>query len=291
MAVTLAVSLMVSGCGLGGPAAGTCLSEDSQAVIIDLVREEVEKRAARDLRDGDRQIASMANLRASLALIQLAIEDVRTSKEDPDSSRKFCAGSFKAVFPAAMIADAEKSYELIGAGTIETLADQYGVERSADTFTYDLDFSVQPTDDGKKIYGEIEQPDSLVNFLAEMVVAHLASGEIQRVKTAEAQAAAEQDRLNLEAQTAQRQAVLSEARTEYDLSRQTLTAMWDAMPKDAQDQLTANQTAWNQRKRADCNLEAAQYSTEPTEREAARMRCDARMTRERVSALRSWAGY
>lgn len=282
---------MVSGCGLGGPAAGTCLSEDSQAVIIDLVREEVEKRAARDLRDGDRQIASMANLRASLALIQLAIEDVRTSKEDPDSSRKFCAGSFKAVFPAAMIADAEKSYELIGAGTIETLADQYGVERSADTFTYDLDFSVQPTDDGKKIYGEIEQPDSLVNFLAEMVVAHLASGEIQRVKTAEAQAAAEQDRLNLEAQTAQRQAVLSEARTEYDLSRQTLTAMWDAMPKDAQDQLTANQTAWNQRKRADCNLEAAQYSTEPTEREAARMRCDARMTRERVSALRSWAGY
>ena len=276
---------------MAGAAGGSCTSDDAQAVITDLVREEVEKNAARDLRQGDRPIASMANLRASLALIKLAIEDVRTSKEDPDSTKKFCAGTFKAVLPAAMLADAERTFELLEAGTISDYAEQQGMERAANAFSYDLDFSVQPTDDRKKIFGEIEQPGALVTFLSELVVAHLARNEIQQAKADEAQAVAEQQRLNEEAATAQRQANLAEARTEYDLARQTLTAMWDALPAESQESLTANQTAWNQRKRADCNLEAAQFSTEPTEREASRMRCDARLTRERVTSLRTYAGY
>lgn len=276
---------------MAGAAGGSCTSDDAQAVITDLVREEVEKNAARDLRQGDRPIASMANLRASLALIKLAIEDVRTSKEDPDSTKKFCAGTFKAVLPAAMLADAERTFELLEAGTISDYAEQQGMERAANAFSYDLDFSVQPTDDRKKIFGEIEQPGALVTFLSELVVAHLARNEIQQAKADEAQAVAEQQRLNEEAATAQRQANLAEARTEYDLARQTLTAMWDALPAESQESLTANQTAWNQRKRADCNLEAAQFSTEATEREASRMRCDARLTRERVTSLRTYAGY
>lgn len=290
-AAGLLAGLLVSSCGMAGAAGGSCTSDDAQAVITDLVREEVEKNAARDLRQGDRPIASMANLRASLALIKLAIEDVRTSKEDPDSTKKFCAGTFKAVLPAAMLADAERTFELLEAGTISDYAEQQGMERAANAFSYDLDFSVQPTDDRKKIFGEIEQPGALVTFLSELVVAHLARNEIQQAKADEAQAVAEQQRLNEEAATAQRQANLAEARTEYDLARQTLTAMWDALPAESQESLTANQTAWNQRKRADCNLEAAQFSTEPTEREASRMRCDARLTHERVTSLRTYAGY
>lgn len=288
----LTASLFVAGCGMIGGANGSCTSADAQAVITDVVRKEVEKKALRDLRrDDGSSIASIANLRASLALIELAIEDVRTSKEDPDSTKKFCAGSFKAVIPTTMLADAESTYSLLEVGTIADYAERQGMEQAANAFTYDLEFSVQPTDDKKKIFGEIEQPDALVNFLSEMVVAHLASGEVAQAKAAEAQAIAEQKRLNDEAENAQRQAVMVESKTEYDLARQTLTALWAAIPEEVQGRLTANQTAWNQRKRADCNLESAQYSTDPTEREASRLRCDARLTRERITALRPYAGY
>lgn len=288
----LSASLFVAGCGMIGGANGSCTSADSEKVITDLVREEVEKRATRDLRQDDgRLIASVSNLRASLALIELAIEDVRTSKEDPDSTKKFCAGSFKAVFPATMLADADKTYGLLDAGTISDYAEQQGMERAANAFTSDFEFSIQPTDDKKKVYGEIEQADALVNFLVEIVVAHLASGQIAQAKAQEAQALAEQTRLNDEAANAQRQAIMVEAKTENDLARQTLNALWAVIPEEMQGRLTANQTAWNERKRADCNLEAAQYSTDPTEREASRLRCDARVTRARITELRPYAGY
>lgn len=288
--IALFASLLVAGCDVGGGAKVGCTSDASKAVILDLVRQEVERKASRELRQSDRQLASPANLRASLALIQFVIDDIRTSKEDPDSTKKFCAGSFKATIPANMLADAERTYELLEIGTVTDYAEQRGVKASANIFSYDLEFSVQPTDDGAKIFGEIEHPDSLVGFLSGVVVAHLATGQVQQAKADSDQAELEQQRLNAAAEVAQKKATLTEARTEHDLARQTLTVTWDALSEADQANLTANQTAWNQSKRADCNLEAGQYSTDPTEREASRMRCDARMTRERVAALRSHYG-
>ena len=85
----LTASLFVAGCGMIGGANGSCTSADAQAVITDLVRKEVEKKALRDLRrDDGSSIASIANLRASLALIELAIEDVRTSERKKERSKR-----------------------------------------------------------------------------------------------------------------------------------------------------------------------------------------------------------
>lgn len=289
----VATSLLLSSCGagaLGGPAG--CLDPDGQAVAVSIIREEVEKRAAIELRDTDgRMMTSMANLRASLALIGLTVEDVRTTKEDPNSTKKFCAGSLIAVMPETILNDAQASYETLNAGGLSDLADRDGFERSANRFRVPLDFSVQPTDDRQKIYAEIEDTTSIVHFLSEVVVAHLLKDRVLRMKADADAAQAEQTRLNDEAMAAQRTAALAEARTESDLAQQSVRAVWAAIDKDNQDRLTANQTAWNQRKRADCNLEAAQTSTDESEREAARLRCDARMTRERVNALRPYAAY
>jgi len=289
----VATSLLLSSCGagaLGGPAG--CLDPDGQAVAVSIIREEVEKRAAIELRDTDgRMMTSMANLRASLALIGLTVEDVRTTKEDPNSTKKFCAGSLIAVMPETILNDAQASYETLNAGGLSDLADRDGFERSANRFSVPLDFSVQPTDDRQKIYAEIEDTTSIVHFLSEVVVAHLLKDRVLRMKADADAAQAEQTRLNDEAMAAQRTAALAEARTESDLAQQSVRAVWAAIDKDNQDRLTANQTAWNQRKRADCNLEAAQTSTDESEREAARLRCDARMTRERVNALRPYAAY
>ena len=289
----VAASLLLAGCGVG-PLSGAsgCLDPDGQAVAVSIIREEVEKRAAAELRDSDgRMMTSLANLRASLALIGLTVEDVRTTKEDPDSTRKFCAASLAAAVPETILADAQASYEAMDAGSLNDLAEQNGFTRAANRFTAPMDFSVQPTDDGKKIYAEIEETDALVGFLSEVVVAHLVKDRLLRIKADNEAAQAEQTRLNDEAMAAQRTASLAEARTESELAQQSVRAVWAAIDKDNQDRLTANQTAWNQRKRAECNLEAAQTSTDESEREAARLRCDARMTRERVSALRPYAAY
>jgi uncharacterized protein YecT (DUF1311 family) len=47
------------------------------------------------------------------------------------------------------------------------------------------------------------------------------------------------------------------------------------------------QRAWVRKKTADCNIEAAGASTEALPKEAARLRCDTRLTTTRISELQS----
>lgn len=280
-----ALGVALSGCGVTGT---DCASEASRDVVTSIFREQVEKAAEADLQNSDGQpLVASAKIRATVAELKVLIEDVRTTKKDPDSTKRFCAGTARVVAPLAMFQDADLTRKLLDMGTVDALLTEASMKRSADSVSFDLEYSVQPTDKRDKIYAEVEGAAAKFTALGQIVGAHLARQQVEGAHQAqaaqEAQAAAE----TAEQTEAAQKADLDLATAENKLANQKINAIWKALPDDARSQLLELQRAWVRKKTADCNIEAAGASTEPTPKEAARLRCDTRLTEARISELQS----
>ena len=281
----LAIGALLSGCGA---AATDCASDASKEVITSIVREQVEKAAGEEVANEDgTQMSTASKIRATVAELKVLIEDIRTTKKDPDSTKRFCAGTAKVVIPLSMIQDADHTRKLLDLPNVDSLLEQSGLKRSADAVTFDLEFSVQPTDKRDKIYGEVEGAAPMFTALGQVVGAHLARREIEGASQAQAaQMAAAEAETARQTEAAQK-ADLDMATAENKLAAQQINALWKALPEDARSQLLDLQRAWVRKKTADCNIEAAGVSIEAMPKEAARLRCDTRMTAERISELQS----
>jgi uncharacterized protein YecT (DUF1311 family) len=257
-------------------------------VILSILREQVGKAAEADLEaeDGTR-LAGSSRIGATVAELKMTIEDIRTTKKDPDSTKRFCAGTARIVAPLTMIQDADQTRKLLDMGDVDSLFEQAGLKRSADALSFDIEYSVQPTDKRDKIYGEVEGAGFQLTALGQLVGAHLARREIEGATQAkaaqDAAAAAETAR---QVQAAQ-QADLDLSAAENKLAAQKINALWRALPDDTRSQLLELQRAWVRKKAADCDIEAAGASAEAVPREAARLRCDTRMTLARFDELQS----
>ena len=281
----LALGALLSGCGV---AATDCASGSSRDVITSIIREQVEKAAEAELaaEDGTRMSAA-SKIRATVAELKVVIEDIRTTKKDPDSTKRFCAGTAKVIIPLGMIEDADQTRRLLDLPDVDSLLSQAGLKRSADSVTFDLEYSVQPTDKRDKIYGEVEGAAPMFTTLGQIVGAHLARREIEGASQAQAaQVAAAAAETAKQTEAAQK-ADLDLAAAENKLANQQINAVWKALPEGARTQFLEIQRAWVRKKTADCNIEAAGASTEVMPREAARLRCDTRLTLSRISELQS----
>lgn len=281
----LALGALLSSCGV---AATGCASDSSGEVITSLVREQVEKAAEAELalEDGSRMSAA-SKVRATVAELKVLIEDIRTTKKDPDSTKRFCAGTARVVIPLAMIQDADQTRKLLDLSNVDSLLEEAGLTRSADALTFDLEYSVQPTDKRDKIYGEIEVASPRLTALGQVVGAHLARDEIEGASKAWAAKAAAAAAETARQTEAAQKADLDMAAAENKLANQQINAVWKALPEDARSQFLEMQRAWVRKKTADCNIEASGVSTEAMPKEAARLRCDTRLTMERISELQS----
>jgi uncharacterized protein YecT (DUF1311 family) len=281
----LAIGALLSGCGA---AATDCASQASRDVITSIVREQVEKAAEAELAAEDgTKLASASKIRATVAELKVLIEDIRTTKKDPDSTKRFCAGTARVVVPLAMIQDADQTRKLLEMSTVDNLLEQAGLKRSADSVTFDLEFSVQPTDKRDKIYGEVEGAAPMFTALGEIVGAHLARREIEGASQAQAAEMAAAEAETAKQTEAAQKADLDLATAENKLANQQINTLWKNLPEAARSQLLELQRAWVRKKTADCNIEASGVSTEAMPKEAARLRCDTRLTMERISELQS----
>ena len=280
-----ALATLLSSCGVAG---ADCTSVASQEVIISILRDQVGKAAEADLEaENGTRLAGSSRIGATVAELRMTLEDIRTTKKDPDSTKRFCAGTARIVAPLSMIQDADQTRKLLDMGDVDSLFEQAGVKRSADALTFDIEYSVQPTDKRDKIYGEVEGPGFQLTALGQLVGAHLARPEIEGAAQAraaqDAAAAAETAR---QVQAAQ-QADLDLSAAENKLAAQKINALWRALPADTRSQLLELQRAWVRKKAADCEIQAAGASTEAIPREAARLRCDTQMTLARFDELQS----
>lgn len=135
-----------------------CSSETAYKLIGQTMIDAAEKKTASErYSDTNEFIFDKAKIRASLEQLQIVVESVRTTKEDPNSSKKFCSATLKVTIPTSMLADVDQAKELKNKPKISQDARELNIDNSINVFTKkDFEFSVQPTDDGKELYVESE---------------------------------------------------------------------------------------------------------------------------------------
>lgn len=155
--LSLVSALMLSGCNQQSPMS-SCSSPATQKVIASLLTEQTEKLTAEkkyDYYEGS-FVFGGSKIRASLAQVQAALENIKTAEQDPDSSKVFCSGQLKVTIPAEMLADADWARDAQHQAKIAQYARQVNIENNANVFTQDLEYSVQPAGDGKELQVEFE---------------------------------------------------------------------------------------------------------------------------------------
>ena len=146
---------------------------------------------------------------------------------------------------------------------------------------------MQPTDDGKKVYVTLENPDALAYFVRDIAVDSLV--KTARQNAAEVAKQEEIKRIAEESAVAEeyQSVLLSEAQSNLDKANANLNLVWNATTKDVRDQLLAEQKIWLKKRDLECKLESS--NTENPE--VFRLNCETSMTNERTNELRQKIYY
>jgi uncharacterized protein YecT (DUF1311 family) len=275
----------------GGDATIAAFEEMLQKSLEDSVRSQLDSEGSIDGYDSSK-------LRSGTRQIKVSLQDVRTVKDDPDSSRKFCSARVELKLPNNVIEAANSARSLAELSDVKKLAHQHRIERSGDKYGRELEYSIQPTDDGTKIIAETDEDSSLFSFLAELFASYLLSEEVQnRAIEADKLAADEAREAKLaeeEADAALNESALAnlnEAKVENRMAVQRINAVWSAIPKGTKGRLLELQRAWIRKTTAQCKVEAAGTSEISAEREATRLRCETRSQLQRARQLEQFASY
>lgn len=254
-----------------------------------MLKEALEKQTfAKVSASGNPQPVSKSSIRAAIAQIVFTFEDIRTTRADPDSTKRFCEGTLKIRFPAEDLSNADDARSAAGLGTVTQLADANDVDREADTFSAKADYDVQPTDTGDKLFAETETKSPLMSVASEVLASSLLHNVLQQAAAVQQQEQQAQQAQQNAAISEQKAANLNSAQTDDRLALQSILAVWRSIPAATRAQLLPQQRAWARKKDADCRVEAATASTDPTDMEVARLNCETRTTQERISALQPY---
>jgi uncharacterized protein YecT (DUF1311 family) len=279
-------SLLV-GCS-NKPQAIECDSSDSKTVVTEIVSDQIKKETKSQAGDFEKNITDLdSRIRATVSQLKITINDIRTSKIDPNSTKRFCEATLSVVIPLSMINDADRANEFFEVPMATARIKSAGFERNADRLTHNISYSVQPTDDGSKTFAEVENADGIFKALGEVISSHLLLPIIdaqQQSKAADDLATEEQISQQKKAEL---QAELDLASAENKLANQAINEVWKTIPDDTRAQLIEVQRAWIAKKEASCNIKAAETSTDELIKETARLRCDTDMTQIRFRELRN----
>lgn len=267
----------------------TCSSPEGIELVGQIISNAAEKSLADQKHSDGSPAFDAASVRATLSKIAIAVENIRTAKEDPNSTKVFCEGSIKITIPPEILKKAEEGRELAKLGTVAVLAKANSLDQSANAFTKSIEYNLQPTDDGKKIFAELTATQPMAEFVSEVVGSVIIkpiieANNIQQTK------AEELARLQAEEQEKQQRAeqidaALSQAKQENALASQAIGELWKNIPEDERKLMLEAQRSWIKKKELDCKVEAAAKSTDPSEKEIIRLNCDTAATTARVSEI------
>ncbi len=270
----------------------SCSDEDAKVALEAAVRKGLEnvamERATDD--DGDSLIGASA-IRASISNLKLIIDDIRTTKKDPDSTKRFCTGNLKIVFSPETFESANSARELVGLPRLNAAIERADLEKGVDYLKGSLDYSVQPTDDRKKVFAEFDGDGNKLDIFGEVLAASLLKSKIEskvRLQKEEAEFARKQEE---EAIQNKLKADLEAAMALRKASNEAIGVVWNSIQPEVRQQLLPQQRAWIKQKDAGCRVEALQESTNPSEQRTAEAYCQARLNNERANQLRQHTYY
>jgi len=168
---------MLSGCNKQIPTA-SCSSPDTQKLIGTLLAEQAEKLtvAKRDDQYEGSTVFGAVKVNTLLAAIQVAVTNVKTIKEDPNSRQSLCSGLLQVTVPPAMLADVDFVRDVQHQLKIAQYAKQLNIENNNNVFfqkvEYKVAYTVQPNGGGKELHIKFET-DAGVHLLDEIATAAL----------------------------------------------------------------------------------------------------------------------
>lgn len=275
--------------GACGKTSTTCSDTDAKGALENAIRDSLEKIVLANARDDEGKLAiGGSKVRAAIADLKLVIENIRTTKEDPNSTKRFCTGNLKIVFGTEVFADAEKAREIAGLPDLTNAADTAGVDKGADYLTGDLDYSVQPTDDGTKIVAEFEDADAKLGVFGEVLAASLLRSNLENKQRLDQENAAIAAKQEQDAINAANSASIAQAELARKTADEGLTAVWRGLPSEVRQQLLPEQRIWIKRKDATCKVQGLQSSTDPTEQKVNTLNCVANETQSRIGELQNY---
>jgi hypothetical protein len=251
--------------------------------------------------DGNSSI-DVSRLRAAIAQIKFDLSDVRTTRSDPQSSKQFCAATLSAAIPASLINDANATRKLRGEPSVSESAILSDLKLEGNILSHDLEYSVQPTDNGQKIFAETQNSDLPLSFLNQLMIDALQKSVIQaeqaqqqQIEMQNQQAQAEQDAMaeqEAQAQAAQQYADQSayaqlqqqEAQLKLDAANQKLNLIWNSASKATRNRLLADQRLWLKKRDLECRLNSAEAAAD--QQALLNIRCQTSVTEQRLAPLR-----
>ena len=108
---------------------------------------------------------SVSEARAFYSQLKITVDQVRTTKKDPSSTKQFCSGRINISIPVSILQKLEEKYKNTNSSELRKAIEQDGWEVNANVISTNSDFDVQPSDDGKWLFATLEQADVISNEL------------------------------------------------------------------------------------------------------------------------------
>lgn len=283
----------ISGCDKVQSITGSsvkCDNETAKQLVVESFSKTVGDVAAlrvKELVDSENITIDMGKLRSTLQQITFNVNNVRTNNSDPNSNKQYCVTEFVVKIPDQMIKDADAARAIYDENNIAQSAILSDLSFESNQLKKEIEYLVQPTDDGKKVYVTLENPDALAYFVRDIAVDSLV--KTARQNAAEVAKQEEIKRIAEESAVAEeyQSVLLSEAQSNLDKANANLNLVWNATTKDVRDQLLAEQKIWLKKRDLECKLESS--NTENPE--VFRLNCETSMTNERTNELRQKIYY
>lgn len=275
-----------------------CNSDDAKGLITSLLKDEIIKQVTSDFASQ----SSNANLnvdgsliRATVDKISFAIADVLTTKSDPNSTKKFCSSSLSITVPSDVVTAADATRTMLSMPNSRQGALQAKVEFDANTIKGPLEYSVQPTDDGKKVYGSMEDSSAAAAYASTLVEESLLKGALEKQKADKAQQqqqealqAQQQQAEVAQAQAAESQAVLQKAESDVKSANDAINVVWNAGSKEWRQEKLPEQRLWLAQRENDCKIKALDSGTSDSVAfQTSKLNCEVQMTADRTSVLKA----
>ena len=283
----------ISGCDKVQSITGSSVKSDNETakqLVVESFSKTVGDVAAlrvKELVDSENITIDLGKLRSTLQQITFNVNDVRTNNSDPNSNKQYCVTEFVVKIPDQMIKDADAARAIYDENNIAQSAILSDLSFESNQLKKEIEYLVQPTDDGKKVYVTLENPDALAYFVRDIAVDSLV--KTARQNAAEVAKQEEIKRIAEESAVAEeyQSVLLSEAQSNLDKANANLNLVWNATTKDVRDQLLAEQKIWLKKRDLECKLESS--NTENPE--VFRLNCETSMTNERTNELRQKIYY
>ncbi|HEX7936231.1 MAG TPA: lysozyme inhibitor LprI family protein [Paraburkholderia sp.] len=276
-----------------------CNGDDSTSVMTSLLKDALVKQVTSALAadgNGNANVnVDSASIRATVEKISIRLEDVLTTKSDPNSTKKFCESTLKLSLPTDVIASADATRNMLSLNSTRQGALQSGVEFDADTVKANMSYSVQPTDDGKKIYGSTEGDNAALAFASTIVEQSLLKSALERQKAAQAQQqqqaalqAQQQQAVVAQAQAAEAQAALDKAQADIKSANDAINVVWNAGNKEWRQSMLPEQRLWLAQRENDCKIKALDSGgADSIAFQTSKLNCEVQMTVDRTQVLKT----